>query len=512
MKMPEGESKRIEYKVAVPESSEKYMKTVVAFANTQGGRIVFGVDDKTLEVVGMDEETIFQTMDALTNAISDSCEPRIVPNVTMQSVGGKTLIVVEILPGMMRPYYIRSKGMVNGTFTRVAGTSRLVSREMLKELILEGQNRFFDSEPCEGLNVTDDDIANLCASLKETAVRNTVEEKDKLAVKDVTPNVLRSWGVLTEREGKIVPTHAFALLTGRMRFQPVTQCGIFKGTTRGYFVDRREFDGPIQDQMEAAYQYVREKINRGMRLVGVYRQDVYELPIASVRELIANAVVHRSYLEAGNIQVALFDDRLEVTSPGGLMTGVTIEQMKEGYSKPRNRALANAFAYMNLIEKWGSGIPNMIRDCKAYGLPDVEFKDFESAIRINMYRKTTQDTTQLTNQLEKTILSNQSDRVNANLDANMDSNLSKNEMLDANTDSNLSKNEMLEKLSAKLNSKEQVVLKTLEKEPTLTQTALSERTNISLGTIRRILPDLQKKGILRRKDGRRFGYWEIVIN
>jgi predicted HTH transcriptional regulator len=140
----------------------------------------------------------------------------------------------------------------------------------------------------------------------------------------------------------------------------------------------------------------------------------------------------------------------------------------------------------------------MIRDCKAYGLPDVEFRDFESAVRINMYRKTTQDTTQLTNQLEKTILSNQSDRVNANLDANMDS--------------NLSKNEMLEKLSAKLNSKEQVVLKTLEKEPTLTQTALSERTNISLGTIRRILPDLQKKGILRRKDGRRFGYWEIVIN
>ena len=214
--MPTGESKRVEYKVAVPESSEKYMKTVVAFANTQGGRLVFGVDDKTLDVVGMDEETIFQTMDALTNAISDSCEPRIVPNVTMQSVGGKTLIVVEILPGMMRPYYIRSKGMVNGTFTRVAGTSRLVSREMLKELILEGQNRFFDSEPCEGLAATDADITALCSSLKETAVRNTVEEKDKLAVKDVTPNVLRSWGVLTEHEGKIVPTNAFALLAGRM--------------------------------------------------------------------------------------------------------------------------------------------------------------------------------------------------------------------------------------------------------------------------------------------------------
>lgn len=476
MKMPTGESKRVEYKVAVPESSEKYMKTVVAFANTQGGRLVFGVDDKTLDVVGMDEETIFQTMDALTNAISDSCEPRIVPNVTMQSVGGKTLIVVEILPGMMRPYYIRSKGMVNGTFTRVAGTSRLVSREMLKELILEGQNRFFDSEPCEGLAATDEDITALCSSLKETAVRNTVEEKDKLAVKDVTPNVLRSWGVLTEHEGKIVPTNAFALLTGRMMFQPVVQCGIFKGTTRGYFVDRREFGGSVQDQMEAAYQYVREKINRGMRLVGVYRQDVYELPMASVRELIANAVVHRSYLETGNIQVALFDDRLEVTSPGGLMTGVTIEQMKAGYSKPRNRALANAFAYMNLIEKWGSGIPNMVRDCKAYGLPDLEFIDFESAIRINMYRKTTQSngTPQFTTQLPKTT------QFTTRYDTPV------------------------------LTLKEQKLLQVIQEHPEMGQKKFAEELEWTVDQVKYYLRKLTKMNIVHHVGTSRKGHWEVM--
>ena len=96
----------------------------------------------------------------------------------------------------------------------MAGTSRPVSHEMLKELILEGQNRFFDTEPCEGLHITDGDIAQLCAELKATAVNNTLEEKDKLAIKEVTPNVLRTWGVLTERDGKLVPTNAFALLTG----------------------------------------------------------------------------------------------------------------------------------------------------------------------------------------------------------------------------------------------------------------------------------------------------------
>lgn len=120
------------------------------------------------------------------------------------------------------------------------------------------------------------------------------------------------------------PTNAYALLTGKMPQMPVIQCGVFKGTNRAHFVDRREFEGSIQEQMEAAYQYVLEKINMGMTIMGMYRQDVYELPTDSIRELIANAVAHRSYLEPGNIQVALFDDRLEVTSPGMLLNNVTI--------------------------------------------------------------------------------------------------------------------------------------------------------------------------------------------
>ena len=137
------------------------MKTVVAFANGRGGRIVFGIDDSTLDVTGMNPDTIFQTIDSITNAISDSCEPRIIPDVTLQTVGDKTVIVVEISSGKMRPYYLKSKGIVDGTFIRVAGTTRLAPDFMIKELILEGQNRYYDSEPCDGLTVTKDDIKKL---------------------------------------------------------------------------------------------------------------------------------------------------------------------------------------------------------------------------------------------------------------------------------------------------------------------------------------------------------------
>ena len=111
-----GESKNVEYKVTVPEKSEKYMKTVVAFANGRGGKIVFGIDDKTLDIVGIDTENIYKTMAAITNAISDSCEPAIRPDVALQTVKDNTVIVVEILPGAQRPYYIKSQGMVEGTY------------------------------------------------------------------------------------------------------------------------------------------------------------------------------------------------------------------------------------------------------------------------------------------------------------------------------------------------------------------------------------------------------------
>ena len=265
-----GESKNIEYKVTVPDKSEKYMKTVVAFANGKGGKIVFGVDDKTLEIVGMNTENIYKTMDAITNAISDACEPAIRPDVALQTVKDKTVIVVEILPGAQRPYYIKSQGMIDGTYVRVSGTTRHVEGYMLKELILEGQNRHFDSEICQNMTVSDSDINELCKSMKETALANTWRDAEKAQIKDVTKNTLISWGVLKESEGKVYPTNAYALLTGRMPQQPTIQCGVFKGTNRAYFVDRREFEGPIQEQMEAAYQYVLEKSNMGMTIKGMY--------------------------------------------------------------------------------------------------------------------------------------------------------------------------------------------------------------------------------------------------
>ena len=468
-KLFSGESINIEYKVEMPKKSEKYMKTVVAFANGRGGRIVFGVDGKTLNIVGMNPDTIFQTMDSITNAISDSCEHKIYPDVTLQSIDDKTIIVVEIHPGPMRPYYIKNKGLVDGTYVRVAGTSRHAEGYMLKELILEGQNRYFDNEPCEYLEINEDDIKDLCDKMKKIAIENTWNDEEKAAIRDVTKNILITWGILKEDNGKIIPTNAYALLTGKMQIQPTIQCAVFKGKTRAYFVDRREFSGPIQDQVQLAFQYVLEKINMGMQIKGIYRQDVYELPINSVRELIANAVAHRNYLEPGNIQVAIFDDRLEVTSPGMLLNTVSIKKMIEGYSRLRNPAIANAFAYMKIIEKWGTGIPRILRECKEYGLKKPELIDFDGDFRVNMYRreeksKTTQTTTQITTQT-----------------------------------------------TIKLTKNDHEILQVIQNNPALSQKEIAMELGWTVDRVKYYLNKMKKQEAIRRIGSSHKGYWELLI-
>lgn len=381
-----GESKNVEFKESLPEKSIKYMKSVVAFANGVGGKIIFGISDKTNEVVGVDKDNVFGVKDAIANAISDSCAPAIIPDITLRTIEEKTVIVVEISEGRQRPYYIKTLGKEEGVYIRVAGTTRLADAYMVKELMFEGSNRCFDQNICHDCEISDEDIDCFCCAMKDEAMKNTRNEVQKASIKDVGKQQLCSWGVLAQKDGKFYPTYAYTILTGCGALHIATQCGVFKGTTKETFVDRREYTGMLWEQIEEAYQFVLRNIHMGSVFEGIYRQDMYEIPPDAIRELIINAAVHRSYLDHGNIQIAIYDDRLEITSPGKIPMGQTLERMKEGYSKIRNEALAHAFFYMNLIEHWGSGIPRIIGKVKAAGLKEPEFIGGDVDLRINIYR------------------------------------------------------------------------------------------------------------------------------
>jgi predicted HTH transcriptional regulator len=499
-----GESKNLEFKVQRPKDSIKYMRSVVAFANGEGGRIIFGVDDKTQQVAGISEEVVFSEIDVITEAISDSCEPAIIPDVYLQTLDGKTIIIADISEGRQRPYYIRSLGREAGVYVRVAGTSRPADEYMIKELMLEGSSRSFDQIISTGWNVTDEEINALCAEMHEQALKNALHKED---VKTVGPQQLLSWGILAEKDGKYYPTNAFFILTGSSPIHTAMQCGVFKGTTKAVFVDRREYSGPLWKQIDNAVQFVLRNIHLGAEIVGIYRQDIYEIPPDSIRELIVNAAVHRSYLDHNNTQIAVYDDRLEITSPGKLPMGQTIERMKKGYSRIRNEAIANAFSYMHLIEHWGSGIPRIMQEVQEAGLKAPEFIGGEVDLRINIYRK--QNEVNNPKRISTGIETGNTDQeINTEKErTSTENSYTSTETQRTGTENNTDK--QCTDLIDGLSETEQKLLSLIKENPTITLSEMASRRGMSKSGVQYVMNRLRAKGVVVREGSQKKGKWVI---
>ena len=361
-----------------------------------------------------------------------------------------------------------------------------------ENIYYECDARSFDSVIRRDIEVTDEDIKNLCEQMKEVAIANSNSNLQRSAVKDVTKNVLLSWGILKKDENeKIYPTNAYVYLTGQGGLRSMIQCAVFKGTTRSVFLDRRNYEGSLWEQVDEAVQFVLRNIRMGCRLEGVYRQDIYELPPDSIRELIVNAVMNCSYIQISNIQVAIYDDRLEITSPGGLLPGVSIDLMKEGFSKIRNRSLANAFAYMNLVEAWGSGIPKLMQAIQEYGLREPEFIDMEVAFRINLYRRQRED-------------------IGSKLDNN-DFDDPKKDLNDLKNGPNGPKKDLNNKVHVDIKDDlERQVYELICRNSELTYKEMREMLNVSTTTIKRVLTKMKHEGRVIREGSKRKGRWRLI--
>ncbi len=383
-----GENDQLEFKEVPNHDSARWLKTVVAFANGRGGRIIFGVSN-VRQVVGLKGD-LFAMKDAIADAIADACVPPVSAEMCVSTIEGKPVIVLEIDAGRQTPYYIKAKGDTDGVYVRFDATTRLADEMALKVLRVDGTGKGYDEMVCRTLKVSDADVTALCQRMYQVALGNARSDEARQLVRPVKAAQLVKWGVLRSAGKAFDATNAYALLTGDDLFAPVVKCAVFKGTTRSIFIDRREFGGPIDLQIEEAYKYVLSKINLGSVFgEGIHRKDVYEIPPSAIREIIVNAVAHRNYVngEESPITVALYDDRLEVTSPGKLPHGVTVAKMREGCSECRNKALAQALAYMNIIEDWGSGIPRISTNIKDAGLRDLEISAWPNAVRTVIYRR-----------------------------------------------------------------------------------------------------------------------------
>ncbi|MBP5232569.1 MAG: putative DNA binding domain-containing protein [Planctomycetes bacterium] len=545
-----GESDNVEFKEALPANAEQYLKTVIAFANSQGGTLIIGIGEGH-RVVGVDPAAVFPLMDSIANAVSDSCQPQIVPEIEPHTVDGQTLIIVTVAPGPNRPYHLKAKGRERGTYIRVGATSRPASPDKIIELEMEGRRVSWDEQPCLGCPATDATVAALCAEITRRRHETHALERPGVEPLAVTPVNLENWNVLKKTEGGHVASNAFALLTGEFFPYAKTQCAVFAGTDRGEFIDKQEYSGPLPAQIEAAYAFVLRNIRRSARVKGLIRRERYELPPQAIREMIINAHCHRNFQDEACVQVALYDDRLEVTSPGGLYFGLTLDEALNGRSRQRNRAIAAVFSQMGLIEAWGNGLRSIRRAAQAWGLPTPEFFAMPNTFRVNLYRranaapkkpgtdtKTSTSTDTKTDIKTSTNTGKQATKTGSKTDikASAKTGTKTGTSTDTKTDIKTSTNTGKQatktglktdtknspktgtKTSTKTDTKADdkidaatsaAILPLLRANPAITLDALAQQTGLSRSGVRYVLNQLRNAGIVRREGTRKFGRWVV---
>ena len=398
-------------------------------------------------------------------------------------------------PGQNRTYYIRSMGKENGTYIRVAGTSRPVDEAILKDLEYQGAGKSYDEIVNVEIDYDEKQALKLCNDIQKYIAESRGLPINR--VRKITVTNLENWGLLKKSDQNYLPTNAFVLCTNNtFRFAKI-QCALFKGEDRAVFIDKREFAGPIYNQIEEAYQFVLKHINLGATIDGIVRKDKYELPPESIREAIINSVCHRCYLEHSCVQIAIYDNRVEITSPGMLYGGLTVEQAIEGRSKIRNVCIAELFSRMGIIEQWGTGLQRMIRGCREYGVREPEFADMGDAFRVNFYRSNIETGIENMERFTETgiEIANTSTEIETTNIESIETGIENIE----------------DDLFATLSDTEKKVVRLILKNPEITQDKMAEMIGMSKNGIRYVMKKLKKRGILVRVGATKKGKWFIDL-
>ncbi|MBL8755544.1 MAG: putative DNA binding domain-containing protein [Planctomycetes bacterium] len=364
------EGKTLEFKRNAA-SPAGLLRTVAAFANTAGGTIVIGVDsrDRSIHDIAdplMEEERV-------ANLVSDAIRPQLVVEIGIVAYRGKSLIVVEVFPGPARPYHVASDGMERGSYVRVGSTNRTAGPEVIAELRRANTGEAHDEQPLPRLDAE---------AIDYPAAVDQFESVRKLRRSD-----LLTLGVLRRIASREVPTVGGVILFGKDRREmfpdAAIELGQFAGQDRTDLVDMQTIDDMPIPAIDRALAVVLQQTRERFTIRGSRRRSIGRVPESALREAIVNAVVHADYSMRGSrIRIGVYADRVEIDNPGLLPFGMTIDDMKAGHSKLRNRVLGRVFREVGLIEQWGTGIQRMTAACRAAGIADPHLEELGTHFRV----------------------------------------------------------------------------------------------------------------------------------
>jgi len=377
----QGESETVEFKKS-PSESKEIIKTISAFANTKGGKIFIGISNSgKVPGVKIGKDTI----ERLTNQITQNTDPKIHPHITVERIDEKQIIIIKVKESS--DHLVLAFGR---PYKRVGKSTLRMSKDEYERIILEKHKDklYFDSQICK--EATIDNIDNV--KVKKFLERASFERR-----LDINPDInpKETLGKLNLiKKDKL--TNAAILLFGKnpQKFflQAETRCARFKGTEPLEFIDMKVFGGNIIDQREDAIEFIKEHIQLHAEIKGTERIERWEYPIEAIREAVTNALCHRNYKISSNVQIRVFDNRIEIWGCGSLPEPLTIEDLKKRHdSVLRNPLIGRCFFLIKYIEQWGTGTNRMIKKCLSSGLPEPLFEEISGNLVVTFRGKITKE-------------------------------------------------------------------------------------------------------------------------
>lgn len=330
------ESSNVELKSIV---NNDFKKEVIAFANTNGGEIYVGVDDDGT-VIGV--ENIDDEMEKIGAIIRNGIKPDLTQytSIEEQVINDKSIIKVTVMRGQKRPYHVSDKGLkTSAVFVRHGVSSVPVTEDTIRTMLKETDGVTFDKSRCLNQDLT-------------FSYAREIFKKQNVAFEESNMKTLG----LIDNDGYY--TNAALLLSDQCEHS--IKCAIYEDTTKMEFKARKEFYGSVLKQIDEAFEYINLSNNQNSTFEGLIRVEHYDYPQYAIREALLNAVVHRDYDYSGSILINIFSNRIEFVSIGGLVKGITFDDVMAGISQPRNALIANVFYRLRLIESYGTGIQRIL--------------------------------------------------------------------------------------------------------------------------------------------------------
>lgn len=350
MKLSEGCT--VEFKEVY---TDEIKKAVIAFANTAGGRIYIGIADDG-RIVGVDNAD--KIMLQASSAIRDAIRPDVAMFTSYQvdKIDDKNVVVIDVQKGTACPYYLENKGIrPGGVYVRQGVSSVPATSAAILKMIKESDGDSYEAIRCTNQQLT---FEYAEAEFKNAGIEFGKNQKKTLKI--INDDVMFT-GLAELLSDQCVHT---------------IKTAVFDGTEKVNFRDRVEFEGSVLKQVQEAYEYINRNNRIRSEFKDIHRIDVRDYPVEAVREALLNAVVHRDYAFSGSILISIFDDRIEIVSIGGLVKGISYEDMMLGVSIQRNEKLANVFYRLGLIESFGTGIQKIMRCYKEYSVkPEIAVSD-----------------------------------------------------------------------------------------------------------------------------------------